>query len=71
MTTPTTQPESTAVKEEAVEVLAKVMRDHSASHANRVSAARSLLEYSSRLKELDLEERVAALEGWLNAGGGR
>lgn len=48
---------------EAVEVLTTIMKDASASPANRITAARSVLDYGVKLTELtDLAARVAALE---------
>ena len=48
---------------DAVDVLTDIMKETRASAANRISAARSVLEYGYKLTELtDLAARVAALE---------
>lgn len=48
---------------DAVNVLTSIMKEAATSPATRISAARSVLEYGMKLKELtDLAARVAALE---------
>lgn len=48
---------------DAVDVLTDIMKETRASAANRISAARSVLDYGVKLTELtDLAARVAALE---------
>lgn len=48
---------------DAVEVLTGIMKDEQLTAANRITAARSVLEYGVKLTELtDLAARVSALE---------
>ena len=48
---------------DAVDVLTTIMKDARISAANRITAARSVLDYGVKLTELtDLAARVAALE---------
>ncbi len=49
----------------AVAVLASIMADKAATDGARIAASRTILEYSFRSKEHEIEDRLAALESTL------
>ena len=56
----------------AVQTLVSVMEDKFATPAAKVSAARSVLEYAFKgVEQMEMEERIAALEASLNTEGAK